>query len=338
MLAEVDVLFRTDGHGAVGLGHLRRCLFIAKALNGSLAFAGEFAPEAKELLKSELGSRLHITNPDKLPSAKLSIIDTLFDVKDPEYYDPNQIQAANAASRGHSVLLTSSLTEPPENLVGLVIGHMLNDSHSSKEKRKSGLAYAPCLAPPKELTSSREIISPPANVLLAFGAWEEPIAFVRSLDALAQIHYQGQVSVLLPPVFQTHCESLKERARALMLSFHQNMPSVWPLLNTADLVLCSYGHLAYEAMASGTPLALLNVTEPQNNYADLLERRGFIANLGMAHKLALPQLQPFIEDILTHERLRHCADNARKVVDGKGLERILEAIRLYAKDLELSWR
>jgi spore coat polysaccharide biosynthesis predicted glycosyltransferase SpsG len=139
------------------------------------------------------------------------------------------------------------------------------------------------------------------------------------LQAIAALPQIAEIDVLDSPVNPLRPDPrwLREDQK---LQMHRGVPSVMPYLMQAGLVVASYGHLAYEALACGAPLCLVGQKVFQVRYAERLTERGVCLSGGSLADATPDRLATAFAATLASATPLSSA--ARKAVDSHGLERI----------------
>jgi len=126
-------------------------------------------------------------------------------------------------------------------------------------------------------------------------------------------------------------EAVRTRfARHPNVRVHGPLPSLAPLMASADLAIGAAGSNSWERMCLGLPAVVITLAENQRAVARALDKRGFIRWLGDADKVGLAELQSALA-----ERIKRGSDEASArasyaVVDGRGVKRVGAALRVSA--------
>jgi spore coat polysaccharide biosynthesis predicted glycosyltransferase SpsG len=323
-----DVLFYCNASAEVGFGHLRRCLFLAGEIEEDgikdIAFAGAFDHSAKRLIHEEAPESRCLDDLNGV-ECRVVVIDYMFDSQHMDAYDVSLIAEVAKHASG-SVLMSSSATVPSELPVDVVVGHLLDSTQETNFKLKAGLQYAP-VAPgveeyrPTEPRAAEQV----ERIFVGFGNVDNPSGVHLALGALQQIDYSDQVDLLLPPALTDRADEFRDRERSFELTLHHNIPSVPALLNEADCMIGSYGHMTFEALALGMPIVVVGMKVFMVEYADQVAERDMLVSAGYvddldAENLAVELLR------LDVSRRRILSSNSLSRLDGKGLQRAAREI------------
>ena len=105
---------------------------------------------------------------------------------------------------------------------------------------------------------------------------------------------------------------------------HDDPSSVAALLGQAGVVLTSFGNLGYEALALGAPLCLLGQKRFQVDLAKTFETLGLAVSAGHMETTGAAALADAIDR--TRREAAALSDRARRLIDGRGLDRIAQLI------------
>ncbi|MEZ5669627.1 MAG: glycosyltransferase [Alphaproteobacteria bacterium] len=170
--------------------------------------------------------------------------------------------------------------------------------------------------------------SSPPHVLVTMGGADPAGATGLAIEALARVDRPLRVTVLLgaahadPDGVAARLTGLLPDAR--LLCGCDDMPA---LLADADLAVIAFGMTAYEAAAVGTPTLALSLTEDHAASAGTLAEAGVLVSAGLIVECDAPALADAIGTLLDDpEGLRRMGRTARKLIDGRGADRIAERI------------
>jgi len=320
------VLFLCDAHAAVGFGHASRCLHLGKLVTRRLspdgagpvfAFQGTFSTGARARLASAV-PELSLYTPTASPRADVILIDRLADTEDPDAWDPGLVSEVRGRC-GRVIYLASGRTAPALPAGVECIGYQPGGPPALPPSIRWGLEYAPVAIDDADPSAERD----PTRALVALGGSRDDVALDLVLDVLEGMPEVKRIDVLLSPVNEHPAKAILDRSRKAVFQ-HRNVPSVTPLLSRAGLVIASYGHLGWEALALGAPLCLIGQKRFQADLAAALASAGLAISAGLAERGANSRLyQALLQTLLEREPL---SARAQAAVDGRGLARIADII------------
>lgn len=115
--------------------------------------------------------------------------------------------------------------------------------------------------------------------------------------------------------------------RNLNLVIHENVSKMSEIMLKSDIAISAGGSTLYELCACGTPTLAIIIAENQEAVVDMLCNKDYIQSLGWYNKFSdeefLFKLKLLCEDF----KKRECySKKMQKLVDGKGVNRIVETI------------
>lgn len=285
----------------------------------TIGFQGEYAPGAARRLAHDLPSARRFGAADRV-AARVAVIDRMNDTEDPEDFDPVLLDRVGRAS-GRVVFIVNGRAAPavPDDV--LCVGYKPGGPEPRPPNLLWGLDYAPVdgdvmgAAPMPAREAGR--------ALVALGGAPDDTATRLAIDAIAGIARIVHVDLLASPVAGAATDDLPV-GRGQSIERHVNLPSVAPLLRRAGIVVASYGHLAYEAIAAGAPVCLLGQKRFQADYAVHLERMGLAVVAGLAGEVDAAGLRHAIERTL--DQAAALSARGPAAVDGGGIRRLADLI------------
>ncbi|MDQ4116552.1 MAG: bifunctional UDP-2,4-diacetamido-2,4,6-trideoxy-beta-L-altropyranose hydrolase/GNAT family N-acetyltransferase, partial [Actinomycetota bacterium] len=185
-----------------------------------------------------------------------------------------------------------------------------------------GSAYAPLRASVRRARDRRtmEPVHDTPRVLVVMGGTDAGGLLPHVVDALAATGVPAAVDVVVP-----HGRSLDVPAG------YRTVPPLPDLPGAAagmDVVVSAAGTTVWELCCVGVPMALVRVADNQIEGYRAVTGSGVAAGLGTAADLPGPDTTATLRHLLTDPETRDAlAARARDVVDGRGAERVLDALR-----------
>jgi UDP-2,4-diacetamido-2,4,6-trideoxy-beta-L-altropyranose hydrolase len=131
---------------------------------------------------------------------------------------------------------------------------------------------------------------------------------------------------------------------------HDNLPSLAPLMASADLALGAGGATSWERCCLGLPSLVVTVADNQKPVARELQRRGLIRWLGDAREVSEQILTDALREAMMKGSPEHSSITCRMLVDGAGTARVvavmmassgtplrMRSARQEDEDLLLAW-
>jgi spore coat polysaccharide biosynthesis predicted glycosyltransferase SpsG len=282
------VLFRCDGNAQTGLGHVARCLDIARLLGEAVpdlefVFAGDYSAPARELLDHSgvvlepVDSRAPLahlraqagTQAGATPNLDGLIVDS---------YRVGEGDLSEWTSHGHKVALVDDFGQVEALRARLVMNFRVGAEELFSYRstfRALGSGYFPAnraLEGARDEQARRGILGPIRRVLLFIGGTDHDHAGEVLGRAASQAYPAAEILWV-----QTNETLFPLPANVTQLPMQ---PSLAPLLGGVDLVLAGGGRLKYEAAYAGVPCASASQNEGQAEDTRELVRRGLCLDLG----------------------------------------------------------
>lgn len=168
-----------------------------------------------------------------------------------------------------------------------------------------------------------------ANLLITLGASSQQKVLLKIIDAIDKIKFPDlQVKVVAGfsdqyPPFPLPQEIGKHSVDWRQLSFEMA-----PLYDWADLAIAAAGGTCAELCYFGITGIVGALSENQQNWLEGLKQRDVFETVGRYDHVTAERLGASLQKILDHpERIQSRNEQAKKLVDGKACERILEAMQ-----------
>ncbi|MGD2124850.1 MAG: hypothetical protein PVG99_02150 [Desulfobacteraceae bacterium] len=169
------------------------------------------------------------------------------------------------------------------------------------------------------------------RILISMGGGDAMGFTQVALRALAAVHdLDFEVLVIVGPAYGNTSKLKAELERfPHPYDLVQNSPDMAEMMLKCDLALLAMGTTTYEACCLGLPSINICPSDFHDQLARLFERRGLLINAGRLNE----DSERFIADTLRllakdHEKLAEISHRAWDAVDGQGISRILDGIRM----------
>ena len=325
-----DVLFRCDASPQHGFGHLARCLQLGRMLSEKgfrVWFQGHYSEGAQHRIEQNGFSGSILSIDDQRPMA-LAIYDTMDNTEDPQIFDLSALQAVAKRST-LCVFMANGLVAPntvPSNT--MVIGYKPSGQNSIPPMVQWGLEFAPTDIPQDILFNPRK-----GSLLIALGGGQGNSAMLMALDVVAGMSSVHHVDILQSPVGDYVSPEGRLAAHQTFREWSR-LPSVFPLIAGSELVLCSYGHFAYEAMALGAGVCVVGQKPFQAEYGALLEKAGFAVNAGLLSTISPEALFQALRK--TSSGCDERSSRATAQIARCDLQRVVDAVLTALNDIEVT--
>jgi spore coat polysaccharide biosynthesis protein SpsF len=327
------VLVRCDGGGATGLGHVKRCLTLARRLRDAHGFGVRFAMNPD---KVGIDPVMEEGFPIEVMPHGMDECDWLM-----ELIEKHQALAAVLDIR--TKLSATSVLRLRGT--GAVVGVI--DDASPRRLSADFAVYPPVPqvfalnwegAENEPLVGWEWVIlgqdvglpmTPGAarpRVLVSMGGTDPLGLTLPVVDALSKLPPTFSATVVLgpgaPPLLEA--EISKVAPRFEIIRAPNDLPR---LMAEADLGVISFGVTAYELAALGVPALYLGLTADHALSASAFERAGMGISLGVAGEVTDMMIAGAVQSLLSDpERRRAMAAAGRMNLDGRGAARVAERI------------
>lgn len=329
------VVIRCDGHPDIGLGHVVRCLAIARSLRDRLGIGIVFAMADRA------------PGPEMVREAGFPV-----ELSDGEESEPLWLEEVLTRRRANGLLLDIRTDLAAGSIrdwrrKGILIA-VLDDG--SERRLCADLAFYPPVPQVDEMdwtdfTGVRlsgwewiplradfdRKLPPPANqtprVVITMGGSDPAGLSLLALNALQRLDVPLNARLILGRSF-AHGPQLAQllpnlRIPVTILENVNNMPEA---LADADLAVASFGVTAYEMAALGIPTILLSLTDDHACSARALHQAGMATSLGNHADVTEGQLADAIRNLLSDPEALRTMRAACVFIDGKGADRIADRL------------
>jgi len=334
------IILRADGNSDLGMGHIFRCLTLANELkdrhsNYEILFISKY--EDGQRIIAEMGFGVVGTQKDEvLQIRKLAGSGTLLitDFLDTDNFYLSRIKSATDIK----IIAIDNNTRIKTIDADVVINANVFDEGESRII-DSTMYYLG----PKYMTLRREFdaahkvakeIKDRVGVILIMSGGADSTKeslILNSVKTLAGARVEATIHLVVGPVFQQGHELDRLMSKVTgRFKVYSNPQNVTEIMRGADMAVTAAGISLYELAACGIPCIVVpqvtRSTSHQEDIAAAFDQRGACVNLGRSpSNLVLEEKTIMLmEDKSLRKRL---SENAKALVDGKGLGRALRIIR-----------
>ena len=298
-----------------GMGHLVRQSHIAKILraqgNEITFFIPDYAPA--QLWLDQCGLPHQVSNDKEKISGDIIILDVQDTTAD----------FVNSFRKNNTRIVSFEDLGEGRNHVDLLIDCNLDEEKSAALPALFGNKYA-VLAPEFETlhVKKREFKNVIKSVLITFGGTDPHCLTATLAEKLLHIQPDLCMTLLAGPG-NKNISALKN-LQTQNVKLLESTSEMAETLFAHDAVFCAGGITLHEAMAVGTPAFVINQVEHQADKANRAEKHGACINLGMADCWDENRLPEILQS--TPETLDKMSQAGKNLIDGKGLQRVVNSI------------
>jgi len=342
-------VLRTDGGGALGFGHVNRCLSLASAIRAHGGAPEIVLGSADSNVLDRIAQAGHATR--KLAAAKrYNATETLggaaraiFDFSHARTHEASReaaVMLGQAHDDGARTLLIDSIGRDCLGALQRLSVDILAIPYAGAEEQDiiSGPAIeargTDFFVLDAGFVEYRSAVEPESHVqpsVLVTAGGSDPAGLTPLfLAALARIATPVDIRVVIGPGFSAELKSKIEQQTAEL--DHNTTLLAAPVSLTeeifaADLALSASGLTKYELAYAGTPCILISIDLAHHRANRAFAELGSCLDAGLMSDVTPSQLAAQIETLLKDpEKQQDMATLGRAAVDGKGLQRMLELL------------
>ena len=319
------VLFRVDGGSATdtGTGHIARCLLLAGRLRERHALCFASLDEPRYVYGhtriADSGYQLHLLPRVHHSDALRQLIHTErpdFVVSDLYEYDEDELGILKAKG---ARLMTFDHDQEHSRYSDFPINAVMASSRSPY----SGPGYA--VIPPPRVVPERNVHR---RTFVCFGGFDYCDLTFTVAGAIVASKVPQVVDIVVSALYPR----LDDLRRLVASTFHTVSIHVQPenfeaLLADSDIAVVSCGLTMFQALAAGTAVVTIGQYEHQRRNVAEFVGAGACIDLGMGDHLDAADVARVLARLTDDGNLRRdLSRTARRLVDGQGLERVVNLI------------
>lgn len=305
----------------VGAGHVLRCLALARVLAVQAETRFVLDPQGLHWLPRLRDAGFDAVADDGSDSGP-TLAGVVVDVYDP----PASLMARWRRRAGRLAQLVDGGPAAPE--ADLAVRQWCEPEEAESGRDLAGLDYV-LIDPAYGAVAAAPVPAMAERVLVSFGYRDSPNATGRvlaSLERLRRVGWSPRVTVVMGGG-APHLALVSDATARLGGRLLIDVPGLAQLTAECDLAIGAGGVSAAERAAAGRPSATLTIAEHQRPVAEMLARRGATLDLGRLSDVDDPVLDRLLLDLAGDAGRRAAmAEVGRRVVDGRGAERVAAAL------------
>ncbi len=338
------LVIRADANAHMGVGHLMRCLALAqgwKARGGQTTFIT--ACEREDLRQRLSGEGFQVVtlerpHPDpadwETTSQALAEQPDAWVVLDGYHFDPAYQRQIKDA--GHRLLVIDDMAHLDHYCADVVLNQNINADqlrYSCESGTRLLLGTRYVLLRSEFLARQewqREIPDMARQVLVTLGGGDPDNQTLKVIRALQRVDVNGLEAVVVVGASNPHLRELRSAASDSQFAIQlvHNVTNMPELMAWADVAVSAGGSTCWELAFMGLPSMVLVLAENQQGIAAGLEDAGVVIELGWYTAASIAQiahpLVVLLEDGGLRRRMSH---QGRELVDGMGVDRVVESMR-----------
>ena len=319
----MKVAFRVESGKKIGMGHVKRCLVIAKHLSkkGINIFFLISNSSIKEIINSHGYKTFQIKKSNEGSEIKRILTKEncnklIIDSKRKSVSD-----IFNHLRSKTKIIMIDNLNNA--KYVDLVIIPSIKDSSKRYPKNTLvGIEYVlPGIYHNPKLRRKRD-----GTILISAGSTDKYNITYRLVSEFAKMHYDFKILVVLGKFFENENKIIKLISNDNRFRIVKDLPDLTEHMTKCSLGIVTFGITVYEGAVCGLPLFVISHSEENEISAENVERYNWIRYLGKYDVIHYPQLVKKIIATLNDKFLLKEMVQAGKCVDGMGPLRVANAI------------
>jgi spore coat polysaccharide biosynthesis predicted glycosyltransferase SpsG/CMP-N-acetylneuraminic acid synthetase len=316
------IVFRVDGGGELGMGHVSRCHTLAAELRDLFrcrtAFVSDAAYSAGVDRLRDAGHEVHAVDDASIDDVEALDPDVVFlDVLDTD------TEAVRRLSQSVAAVISLEATAATSDAADFVIDP-ISPISATGDNHLSGPEYLVL----REEFRGHGVDVPDRvdRVLFTFGGSDPARLSIQACRAVADDDTRDYRLVLGP-------DYGSETALADVLDVCEHVTveravdDMGAQMAWADIAVASGGRTAFELAATGTPAVIIAQNDREHQRMTRFEERGIIEYLGHAATVSPADIRDGIETLAAdHARRQRLSDQGQSLVDGDGTRRILDLV------------
>jgi UDP-2,4-diacetamido-2,4,6-trideoxy-beta-L-altropyranose hydrolase len=173
--------------------------------------------------------------------------------------------------------------------------------------------------------------TPARKILVTMGGADPDNVTLKILQAIQYSKLEGLETIAVIGGSNPHWESLQSVVRASQgsIQLKQNVTNMPKLMAWADVAIAAGGTTAWELAFMGLPTLMLILAENQRAIAEKLDELGVVVNLGWHGDVTIEAIAVALTNLLSDSTRRFdMTQRSQTLVDGRGVERVLESLGL----------
>ncbi len=315
-------MFRADGNSKIGMGHITRCIALAKVLKkyGDVQFISKPLPVK---LPFKVNPMPENCDDVALTRSILKRIKSEIVIVDHHALDQSYLDSIRAFT-DLLVVIDDLKRELRADVIVNVNAFSLRMKYRSPGKAFLGPKYALV-----EMVGRNAIRKKADRILVSMGGADILNLTPKVIRALSEVD-DVKVTVVIGPAFENEVEIIKAAGDDSRFSVVRTN-KLQKLMLRHDVAVCGGGTTLYELAATGAPAVILCQARNQLINARELHKKT-VLNLGMGDEVSRGVIKDSVKNMLHNYTMRIKFSNAgTRLVDCKGPSRVAKIIMAESK-------
>ena len=331
------ICIRADMNEKIATGHVMRCLSVADALRSrGVQVMFVCADDDPVSLVNERGFEVHVLGTNwqdmnsELPALKqfLAQVDAKLLLVDSYQVNADYFKALR------KVIKTAYIDDLNDKIYDLDMlisyGIYADEGMIKNMYPRSVCLTGPAYAPLNKayLECEPKVIKEKAENILILSGGSDPAGAIKKLLAKCIALELKDIRVIMGRYHKDREELIKTYASDSRVRIDEPVPGLKEHICKADIVLTAGGSTMYEICACGTPAVSYSLADNQNGNVRGFEKEGLIPFAGSIEDPHMPDMaaELIAKLIDDHKKRKSISGKMQNTVDGKGADRIAEAL------------
>jgi UDP-2,4-diacetamido-2,4,6-trideoxy-beta-L-altropyranose hydrolase len=337
------LLVRADADTVRGTGHIMRCLALAQAWQargGCATFISNCEVAALRARIEACGAAFmplqqndSVEMDIQITRKQLAEREAALLVLDGYHFDAEQQQALRIP--GHPLLVIDDFAHLPAYHTDVLLNQNLASNqlcYSCDPDTRLLLGPTFALLRPEFADwrrGCRDIESNGGKILVTLGGSDPDnctLRIIAALDRLDSANYEAKVVVGSANRHGARLEKMVGAAQGQIELLH-GVTDMAPLMAWANVAVAAGGTTCWELACMGLPALVVILADNQRRIAEQLHGAGIVENLGWHESVSTDHLTSALQDLLAASlRRKSMSEKGRRLVDGRGAQRVVQAL------------
>jgi UDP-2,4-diacetamido-2,4,6-trideoxy-beta-L-altropyranose hydrolase len=318
-----NIAIRADGGPETGMGHIMRCLSLAKEFKRAGCTVCFFS-KYEEGIRKISSEGFEIIELESYKNFNLMVIDT-YNVSEKYFFD--------LRSQINKLAYLDDINKFDYPVDILINGNITGEYFGYKKYCENEVM----LLGPKYNLIRDEFKSIPARVIndeineimLTTGGsdpYDLSIKFTNLFSENTNLK-DLKLNVIVGSLFKNKSKlrDLSEKNKNIVL--HENVKNISEIMLRSDIAISSGGSTLYELCACGTPTLAFVMADNQEFLVEKMAELGFVESLGWYNALAEEYLAKSIKELCNdYDKRKEVSKRMQELVDGEGAGRVVKEI------------
>lgn len=341
-MKKIKIAFRVDGSNSIGMGHVMRCIALAKEFeivrNSEILFVMKDFKEAVEIVREnfevktisknlvENGNTDYSTNIIKMFNPETIVTDIL-------NIDENIL--LNYKNICDLLVSIDDLANTKFCSDVVINGHFNSKNLQYMDFKETTYLLGPSFLILDKVFLSEHMKMKSINknvktILVTLGGSDDTKSFLKVIRCINLLDKNYDICIVIGPAFIHHKEldnEIKNSNHKFTTESNINSRRMAELMFNADVAIVSGGNTKYELVTTGTPGLVICSNIDEVNITEELARKGCIINLGLNNQVTESELAHALQTLIEDRNLRKkMSDIGKKEVDGMGTHGVIASI------------